>query len=61
MSDCCSTSAVGIVTGVVIGAIAMEVLNKTNPELVEKIEGKVKEAANAVKDAFQGNPAVEEA
>jgi len=61
MSGSATTGLLAIVGGVIVGAVAMEVLNKTNPELVEKIENNVRGAADKVKDAFQGNEKVEEA
>lgn len=51
----------GIVTGIVLGAIGMEVMKKTNPEFVKNVEDKMKDAGKAVKDAFEGNEPVEEA
>jgi len=51
----------GVVGGIILGAVGMEILKKTNPDLVEDIENKVKEAGQAVKDAFEGKETVEEA
>lgn len=51
----------GVVGGIILGAVGMEILKQTNPEMVKDIENKVKEAGQAVKDAFEGKETVEEA
>ncbi len=51
----------GVVGGIILGAVGMEILRKANPDLVEDIENKFKEAGQAVKDAFEGKETVEEA
>ena len=51
----------GVVGGIILGAVGMEILKQTNPKLVEDIENKVKKAGQAVKDAFEGKETVEEA
>jgi len=51
----------GIVGGIVLGAVGMEILRIVNPGLVEDLEGKCKKAGRAVKDAFEGKETVEEA
>ncbi|MBT3921405.1 MAG: hypothetical protein HOF21_02400 [Nitrospina sp.] len=50
----------GVVGGIILGAVGMEILKNTNPDLVEDIEKKVKKAGQAVKDAFEGKETVEE-
>ena len=57
-----TTKAVtGILAGLVVGAIGMELINKTNPELVSNIEDKFKDAVESVQSSFQGKEEVEEA
>ncbi len=51
----------GVVGGIILGAVGMEILKNTNPDLVEDIESKIKKAGQAVKDAFEGKETVEEA
>lgn len=51
---------IGAMIGVVVGGITMEILNRKNPEFVKNVEDKIKDAGNAVKDAFRGTT-VEEA
>jgi len=51
----------GLVGGIILGAVGMEILKQTKPDLVEDIENKFKEAGQAVKDAFEGKETVEEA
>ena len=51
----------GVATGIVVGAIGMEVLKKTNPDMVKNMEKKIKNAGQAIKDAFEGREAIEEA
>jgi hypothetical protein len=53
--------ATGVVSGIVLGAVGMEILRMVNPDLVEELEGKCKKAGQAVKDAFEGKETVEEA
>lgn len=51
----------GVIGGIILGAVGMEILKSTNPDLAEDLEKKVKEAGQAVKDAFDGKESVEEA
>ena len=53
--------ATGVVSGIVVGAVGMEILRMVNPDLVEDLESKCKQAGQAVKDAFEGKETVEEA
>jgi len=43
----------GVIVGIVLGAAVAEVLQKKNPELIAKIEQKVRNSLKAVKDAFK--------
>ncbi|HIJ50657.1 MAG TPA: hypothetical protein HPP54_06355 [Nitrospinae bacterium] len=52
--------ASGVIGGIILGAVGMEILKSTNPDLVEDIEDKVKKAGQAVKAAFDGRESVEE-
>ncbi|MBF0275215.1 MAG: hypothetical protein HQK84_08295 [Nitrospinae bacterium] len=56
-----TNSITGLLAGVVVGAIGMELLNKTNPELVKGVEDKFKDAVESIKSSFQGKEEVEEA
>ncbi len=44
----------GIVLGVFLGALAIEVVNRTNPELLEKTEEKARNAARRLSDMLRG-------
>lgn len=51
----------GVIGGIILGAVGMEILRKSNPDLAENIDNKLKDAGQAVKDAFEGKESVEEA
>jgi len=44
-------TTLGVIAGIIVGAIGMELLNKTNPELVEDIEGKIKNGIDSIKSS----------
>jgi len=44
-------TTLGVIAGIIVGAIGMELLNKTNPELVEDIEGKIKSGIDSIKSS----------
>lgn len=54
-------TTLGVLAGIIVGAIGMELLNKTNPELVEEIEGKIKETVESIKKSVKKSGSVEEA
>lgn len=51
----------GVVAGIVLIAVGMEIFQKGTPGIVKNVEEKLKSAGRAVKDAFEGNEPVEEA
>ena len=54
-------TTLGVLAGIIVGAIGMELLNKTNPELVEEIEGKIKDTVESFKSSIKKSESVEEA
>ncbi len=54
-------TTLGVVAGIIVGAIGMELLNKTNPELVKEIEGKLKGGLESIKKSVNRGDSVEEA
>jgi hypothetical protein len=54
-------TTLGVIAGIIVGAIGMELLNKTNPELVEDIEGKIKNGLDSIKKSVSSESSVEEA
>lgn len=54
-------TTLGVLAGIIVGAIGMELLNKTNPELVAKIESKIKEGVECMKSSIKKCESVEEA
>lgn len=54
-------STLGVIAGIIIGAIGMELMNKSNPDFVEKMEDRIKDTIRAVKDSFNKKETVEEA
>jgi len=54
-------TTLGVLLGIVVGAIGMELLNKTNPELVEEIESKIKKGLESFKCSIKKDDSVEEA
>lgn len=54
-------TTLGVLLGIVVGAIGMELLNKTNPELVEELEGKIKKGVESFKRSIKKDDSVEEA
>lgn len=43
----------GVVVGIFVGALAVEILHRTEPELVSKIGHKAKKSAGALISAFK--------
>ena len=43
----------GVLVGVFLGALAVEVLKRTRPELLASVEESAKAAASAISSAFQ--------
>ncbi|HIJ50658.1 MAG TPA: hypothetical protein HPP54_06360 [Nitrospinae bacterium] len=54
-------TTLGVFAGIIVGAIGMELLNKTNPQLVAEIEGKIKDSVNSIKNSVKKDETVEEA
>ena len=54
-------TTLGVVAGIIVGAIGMELLNKTSPELVKEIEGKLKGGLESIKKSVNQDDSVEEA
>ncbi len=54
-------TTIGVFAGIIVGAIGMELLNKSNPELVEAIEGKIKDTVENLKSSIKKSESVEEA
>ena len=54
-------TTLGVIAGIIVGAIGMELLNKTNPALVEEIEGKIKNGIDSMKNSVKSESSVEEA
>lgn len=54
-------TTLGVITGIIVGAIGMELMNKNNPELVKEMEGKMKETFQSIKNSFNKKETVEEA
>ena len=54
-------TTLGVLAGIIVGAIGMELLNKTNPELVKEIEGKIKSSVESFKSSIKKGKSVEEA
>ncbi len=50
---------IGVSVGIFIGALAVEILNRTKPELTRKIEQKAKNGVDAFVAAFKEGLAVE--
>ena len=51
----------GLIAGIFIGALTVEVLNRKNPDLTKGIEKKAKNAVDAVVDAFKEGYETEQA
>lgn len=49
----------GIVAGIFVGAVAMEILNRKKPGLTKKVEKKTKDAVGAFVTAFKEGYEVE--
>ena len=52
---------IGVVAGVFVGALAVEVLNRKKPELTEGIERKAKSTVDALVAAFKEGWGIKEA
>ncbi len=52
---------IGVGVGIFIGALAVEILNRTKPELTRKIEKKAKNGVDALVAAFKEGFTAEEA
>ena len=48
----------GVVAGIFVGALAVEILGRTNPRLLEKIEESTFNVAGRIKDLVAGRPRV---
>ncbi len=44
---------IGIIAGVFVGALAVEILNSTNPELTKRLEEKAKKVADTFVTGFK--------
>ena len=42
----------GVALGVFVGAMVAEIIRKTNPRWLQRMQAKIKNAAKAAKDAF---------
>jgi hypothetical protein len=51
-------TTLGVIAGIIVGAIGMELLNKTNPELVGEIEGKIKNGLDSIKNSVKSEESV---
>ena len=54
-------TTLGVFAGIIVGAIGMELLNKSNPNLVEEIESKLKGGLESIKSSINKGDSVEEA